>query len=102
MVLIQKQLHIDPWNTREDDVCKDFQNFLRQFQLLANSYALSSVKYDPFGDSYAPPHYLRKLREWHSLIHDIYDILRDFRPDTYTYTDTDTDTDSDTDTDADT
>jgi len=34
MVLIQKQLNIDPWTTRESDVRKDVKNFRRQLQLV--------------------------------------------------------------------
>jgi len=34
MVLIQKQLNIDPWTTRASDVRKDVKNFRRQLQLI--------------------------------------------------------------------
>ena len=34
MVLIQKQLNIDPWTTRESDVRKDVWKFRRQLRLI--------------------------------------------------------------------
>ena len=42
MVLIQKQLNIDPWTTRESDVRKDVKNFRRQLRLLERALDRSS------------------------------------------------------------
>ena len=85
MVQIQEQLHIDPWNTREDDVRKDFQKFRRQLIVLKNSITLAlktSTTHAHFDSNY------ESNCEWYMLI----DIICDFMPDTYTDTDADTDT----------
>ena len=117
MVLIQKQLHIIPWNTREDDVCLDFQEFRQQLRVLKRLLSLTLWKHaceveltrtqeDMLGAETEEDlfHSLCPLLyEWFVHIQAIYHILQhyDYNCDTDTLqyhrdTDADTDTDSDT------
>jgi hypothetical protein len=95
MVLIQKQLHIIPWNTREDDVCKDFQEFRRQLRVLKKVLRLTADQHASELPFY-PRCDVTLKGEWYVHIHDIYHILQYYDTDTDTDADTDTDTDTDT------
>ena len=70
MVLIQKQLNIDPWTTRESDVREDVKNLRRQLRKVY--IALDHPHYS------TPDHINNKFELW-EIIEEMMYVMRNFR-----------------------
>jgi len=69
MVLIQKQLNIDPWTTRESDVREDVKNLRRQLRLLDIALDHSALDHPEINNRF----------DLCSIIEEMRDNMRNFR-----------------------